>query len=110
MRDIVHNISGELWISALDVARRYGKCRATIKRWYETEWLGFPRPKLILRKLYFNAGEIAAWERQFSDRFGARGEFAKDMEEWERQFLDRFVVRDDMTLDRRKERRGERLA
>jgi predicted DNA-binding transcriptional regulator AlpA len=53
---------GRIWIPAPQLAAELGVSRRTIGNWLLDVALGFPRPKIINRRLYFERSSIEAWK------------------------------------------------
>jgi predicted DNA-binding transcriptional regulator AlpA len=50
------------WIPAPELAAELGISRRTLARWLREIALGFPRPKIVNHRLYFERGEVDAWK------------------------------------------------
>jgi predicted DNA-binding transcriptional regulator AlpA len=50
------------WIPATELAAELGVSRRTLARWLRDIALGFPRPRVINNRLYFERGDIEAWK------------------------------------------------
>jgi predicted DNA-binding transcriptional regulator AlpA len=50
------------WIPAMALATEFGVARRTISRWLCDEALGFPRPRVVNKRLYFQRSDIDAWK------------------------------------------------
>ncbi len=55
------------WISSGHVAFELGICRRTLTRWLHDVSLGFPRPKIVNHRLYFERSAIDAWKAAIKD-------------------------------------------
>jgi predicted DNA-binding transcriptional regulator AlpA len=53
---------GRIWIPAPQLAAELGVSRRTIGRWLLDVALGFPRPKIVNHRLYFERNSIEAWK------------------------------------------------
>jgi predicted DNA-binding transcriptional regulator AlpA len=51
------------WIPAPQLAAEFGVSRRTLTRWLHKIPLGFPRPKIVNHRLYFERSEIDRWKR-----------------------------------------------
>ncbi len=50
------------YIELNDLAKRFGLCSKTIKKWASNPRLGMPAPVEIARRKYFDIEAIEAWE------------------------------------------------
>ena len=50
------------WIPASDLAVELGISRRTLTRWLLDVALGFPRPRCVNHRLYFERGAVEAWK------------------------------------------------
>jgi predicted DNA-binding transcriptional regulator AlpA len=50
------------WIPAPELAAELGVSRRTLARWLIDVALGFPRPKIVNHRLYFERNSIEAWK------------------------------------------------
>jgi predicted DNA-binding transcriptional regulator AlpA len=50
------------WIPAPELAAELGVSRRTLGRWLCDIALGFPRPKIVNHRLYFERSSIEAWK------------------------------------------------
>ena len=50
------------WIPATELAAELGISRRTLARWLRDIALGFPRPKIVNHRLYFERGAVEAWK------------------------------------------------
>ena len=50
------------YLTAPAVRSRYGITKQTIWRWLKRDALGFPRPKRINNRLYWDLAQLEAWE------------------------------------------------
>jgi hypothetical protein len=50
------------WIPATALAAELGVSRRTLARWLRDIALGFPRPKIVNHRLYFERSAIEAWK------------------------------------------------
>ena len=50
------------WIPSTQLAAELGVCRRTLARWLDDAGLGFPRPKIVNHRLYFERSSIEAWK------------------------------------------------
>jgi hypothetical protein len=50
------------WIPASDLAVELGISRRTLARWLLDVALGFPRPKIVNHRLYFERSSVEAWK------------------------------------------------
>lgn len=50
------------WIPASDLAVELGISRRTLTRWLLDVALGFPRPRCINHRLYFERGAVEVWK------------------------------------------------
>jgi predicted DNA-binding transcriptional regulator AlpA len=50
------------WIPAPQLAAELGVSRRTLARWLLDVALGFPRPKIVNHRLYFERNSIEAWK------------------------------------------------
>ncbi len=50
------------WIPAPELAAELGVSRRTLGRWLRDVALGFPRPKIVNHRLYFERNSIEAWK------------------------------------------------
>jgi predicted DNA-binding transcriptional regulator AlpA len=50
------------WITAPQLARELGISRRTLTRWLRTVPLGFPRPRVVNHRLFFERSAIEAWK------------------------------------------------
>jgi predicted DNA-binding transcriptional regulator AlpA len=50
------------WIPAPQLAAELGVSRRTLGRWLRDAALGFPRPKIVNHRLYFERNFIEAWK------------------------------------------------
>jgi hypothetical protein len=50
------------WIPSTQLAAELGVCRRTLGRWLDDAGLGFPRPKIVNHRLYFERSSIEAWK------------------------------------------------
>jgi hypothetical protein len=53
---------GRIWIPATQLAAELGVSRRTIGRWLLDVTLGFPRPKIVNHRLYFERSSVEAWK------------------------------------------------
>jgi predicted DNA-binding transcriptional regulator AlpA len=53
---------GQIWIPAPQLAAELGVSRRTLARWLLDVALGFPRPKVVNHRLYFERNSIEAWK------------------------------------------------
>jgi predicted DNA-binding transcriptional regulator AlpA len=53
---------GRSWVPAPELAAELGISRRTIARWLRDVALGFPRPKVVNHRLYFERSAIEAWK------------------------------------------------
>jgi predicted DNA-binding transcriptional regulator AlpA len=54
----------QIWLTAPQVARRFGITAMTLWRWMHDPELDFPTPVQRRKRNYFDAGAIAEWERR----------------------------------------------
>jgi hypothetical protein len=50
------------WVPATELAAELGISRRTLARWLLDVALGFPRPKIVNHRLYFERSSIEAWK------------------------------------------------
>ena len=50
------------WIPATELAAELGVSRRTLARWLRDIALGFPRPKIVNHRLYFERSSVEAWK------------------------------------------------
>jgi predicted DNA-binding transcriptional regulator AlpA len=50
------------WIPAPELAAELGVSRRTLARWLRDVALGFPRPKIVNHRLYFERSSVDAWK------------------------------------------------
>jgi excisionase family DNA binding protein len=50
------------WIPATELAAELGVSRRTLARWLRDVALGFPRPRCVNHRLYFERGAVEAWK------------------------------------------------
>jgi predicted DNA-binding transcriptional regulator AlpA len=50
------------WIPATELAAELGVSRRTLTRWLRDIALGFPRPKIVNQRLYFERRDIDQWK------------------------------------------------
>jgi predicted DNA-binding transcriptional regulator AlpA len=50
------------WIPSTQLAAELGVCRRTLGRWLDDAGLGFPQPRIVNRRLYFERSEIDNWK------------------------------------------------
>jgi predicted DNA-binding transcriptional regulator AlpA len=50
------------WIPAPQLAAELGVSRRTLTRWLLDVALGFPRPKIVNHRLYFERSSVEAWK------------------------------------------------
>ena len=50
------------WIPAPELAAELGISRRTLARWLREIALGFPRPRCVNHRLYFERGAVEAWK------------------------------------------------
>jgi predicted DNA-binding transcriptional regulator AlpA len=50
------------WVPSTQLAAELGVCRRTLTRWLHDAGLGFPRPKIVNHRLYFERSEVEAWK------------------------------------------------
>jgi predicted DNA-binding transcriptional regulator AlpA len=50
------------WVPATELAAELGISRRTLARWLRDIALGFPRPRLVNKRLYFERGAVEAWK------------------------------------------------
>jgi hypothetical protein len=50
------------WIPAPQLAAELGISRRTLARWLLDIALGFPRPKIVNHRLYFERGAVERWK------------------------------------------------
>lgn len=50
------------WIPGPALARELGVSSKTLARWTNNVYSGFPRPRVINKRLYFQRNEIEAWK------------------------------------------------
>jgi predicted DNA-binding transcriptional regulator AlpA len=50
------------WIPATELADELGISRRTLARWLRDVALGFPRPKIVNHRLYFERSAIDQWK------------------------------------------------
>jgi hypothetical protein len=54
------------WASRREAAERFGITVRTLCRWELDERLGFPRPKIVRNRVYFEIAELDAFQAQHS--------------------------------------------
>ncbi len=54
------------WASRREAAEQFGVSTRTIVRWELDEQLGFPRPKIVRGRVYFEIVELDAFQAQQS--------------------------------------------
>ena len=57
----------QTYLPASGVRARYGIAKMTIWRWLNNDALGFPKPKRINNRLYWNRAELEVWEASRTD-------------------------------------------
>jgi predicted DNA-binding transcriptional regulator YafY len=50
------------WIPATELAAELGVSRRTLARWLRDIALGFPRPRCVNHRLYFERGAVEVWK------------------------------------------------
>jgi excisionase family DNA binding protein len=50
------------WVPATELAAELGISRRTLARWLRDIALGFPRPRIVNKRLYFERSDIDAWK------------------------------------------------
>jgi hypothetical protein len=50
------------WVPATQLAAELGVCRRTLARWLRDVPMGFPRPHIVNKRLYFSRDQIEAWK------------------------------------------------
>jgi hypothetical protein len=50
------------WVPATALAAELGITRRTLARWLRDIPMGFPRPKIVNRRLYFERSAVEAWK------------------------------------------------
>jgi excisionase family DNA binding protein len=55
-------VASHQWITAPQLADELAVSRRTITRWLRDVPLGFPRPKVINHRLYFERDEVDQWK------------------------------------------------
>ena len=55
------------WVPSTQVAAELGISRRTLTRWLRDVPLGFPRPKIVNHRLYFERSAIDAWKSTIKD-------------------------------------------
>jgi predicted DNA-binding transcriptional regulator AlpA len=50
------------WIPSIQLAAEFGISRRTLSRWLRDNVLGFPRPRCVNRRLYFERNAIDDWK------------------------------------------------
>jgi excisionase family DNA binding protein len=50
------------WVPATELAAELGVSRRTLARWLRDVALGFPRPRCVNHRLYFERGAVEAWK------------------------------------------------
>jgi predicted DNA-binding transcriptional regulator AlpA len=50
------------WVPATELAAELGISRRTLARWLLDVALGFPRPKIVNHRLYFERSSVEAWK------------------------------------------------
>jgi predicted DNA-binding transcriptional regulator AlpA len=50
------------WVPATELAAELGISRRTLARWLRDIALGFPRPRCVNHRLYFERGAVEAWK------------------------------------------------
>jgi hypothetical protein len=50
------------WIPATELAAELGISRRTLARWLRDIPLGFPRPRCVNHRLYFERGAVEVWK------------------------------------------------
>jgi hypothetical protein len=50
------------WVPATRVAAEFGICRRSLARWILDEATGFPRPRIVHKRLYFERTAIETWK------------------------------------------------
>jgi hypothetical protein len=50
------------WVPATELAAELGVSRRTLARWLRDIALGFPRPKIVNHRLYFERSAIEVWK------------------------------------------------
>lgn len=61
------------WIPASDLAVELGISRRTLARWLLDVALGFPRPKIVNHRLYFERSSVEAWKAATAVRAAEAG-------------------------------------
>jgi hypothetical protein len=56
------NDQGQAWIPAPQLAAELGISRRTLGRWLRDVTLGFPRPRVVNNRLYFERSPVEAWK------------------------------------------------
>jgi hypothetical protein len=50
------------WVPATQLAAELGVCRRTLARWLLDDALGFPRPRVVNKRLYFSRDDVETWK------------------------------------------------